>query len=418
MRNGGRTRSTMLKHYGAAAGIVGGITLLQFANTVLSVILPLSLALSGYSGTATGIVVSGYGMGFLVGCIVNPRLIREVGHIRAFAVLAAVCSVTSMIFAFSNFVLLWFVLRVAMGFCQAGLFTVVEGWLSAAAPSHARGGVLSFYLVATKVAIVGAQMLLAQIGAGSPAWFELAGAVFTLSLIPVALTRTPQPPPLRLEYLGPAAIYRLAPAGVAGCLASGLVNSAFLGLTPLYGTRLGLDARTTVWLLTAFQLGSFLFQWPLGRLSDQIDRRLVIAGCAIAVAILSVVTSLATAVPALLALYLLLGGTSLTFYAVAMAHASDFAQPDQMVGVSSSLLLSWAAGAAIGPTIAAPFMDLLGPRGLFLYTVFIATGLAAFVLWRMSRRASPRSKDGFVDIPASAPRLAEIDPRVLESPDA
>ena len=205
---------------------------------------------------------------------------------------------------------------------------------------------------------------------------------------------------------------------MAGCLASGLVNSAFLGLTPLYGTRLGLDARTTVWLLTAFQLGSFLFQWPLGRLSDQIDRRLVIAGCAIAVAILSVVTSLATAVPALLALYLLLGGTSLTFYAVAIAHASDFAQPDQMVGVSSSLLLSWAAGAAIGPTIAAPFMDLLGPRGLFLYTVLIAAGLASFVLWRMSRRASPRSKDGFVDIPTSAPRLAEIDPRVLGRPDA
>jgi MFS family permease len=408
----------MLKHYGAAAGIVGGITLLQFANTMLSVILPLSLALSGHSGTTTGLVVTGYGMGFLVGCIVNPRLIREVGHIRAFAVLAAICSVTSMIFALSNLVLLWFVLRVAMGFCQAGLFTVVEGWLSAAAPSHARGGVLSFYLVATKIAIVGAQVLLAQVGAGSPAWFEVAGAVFTLSLIPVALTRTPQPPPLRLQYLGPLAIYRLAPAGVAGCLASGLLNSALLGLTPLYGTRLGLDARTTVWLLTAFQLGSFLFQWPLGRLSDRMDRRLVIAGCAVAVASLSAVTALASTGPALLPLYLLLGGTSLTFYAVAMAHASDFAEPDQMVGVSSSLLLSWAAGAAVGPTIAAPFMDVLGPRGLFLYTVLVASGLTVFVLWRMSRRAPPRAKEGFVDISTTTPRLAEIDPRVPEHPGA
>lgn len=408
----------MLKHYGAAAGIVGGVTLLQFANTVLSVVLPLSLALSGYSGTATGLVVTGYGMGFLVGCIVNPRLIREVGHIRAFAVLAAICSVTSMIFALGNLVLLWFVLRVAMGFCQAGLFTVVEGWLNAAAPSQARGGVLSFYLAATKVAIVGAQTLLAQIGTGSPVWFEISGAIFTLSLIPVALTRTPQPPPLRLEYLGPLAICRLAPAGVAGCLASGLLNSAFLGLTPLYGTRIGLDARTTVWLLTAFQLGSFLFQWPLGRLSDRMDRRLVIAGCATAVAALSVITALASAGFWLLPLYLLLGGASLTFYAVAMAHASDFAEPDQMVGVTSSLLLSWAAGAAVGPTIAAPFMDMLGPRGLFLYTVLVATALALFVLWRMSRRAPPQAKDGFADISTTPPRLAEIDPRLPEHPDA
>ena len=124
----------MLKHYGAVAGIVGGVTLLQLANTLLSVVLPLTLALNGYSGTTAGLVVSGYGLGFLAGCIVTPRLIRDVGHIRAFAVLAAICSVTSMVFAVSQFVALWFFLRVAMGFCQAGLFTVVEGWLSAAAP--------------------------------------------------------------------------------------------------------------------------------------------------------------------------------------------------------------------------------------------------------------------------------------------
>ena len=408
----------MLSHYGAAAGIVGGITLLQFANTVLSVILPLTLALNGYSGTVTGLVVTGYGVGFLAGCVVNPRLIRDVGHIRAFAVLAAICSVTSMVFALSGLIALWVLLRIVMGFCQAGLFTVVEGWLSAAAPPHARGGVLSFYLVATKVAIVGAQVLLAQIGAGSPVWFEVAGAVFTLSLIPVALTRTPQPPPLRLEYLGPLALYRLAPAGVAGCLVSGLVNSALLGLTPLFGTRVGLDARTTVWLLTSFQLGSFLFQWPLGRLSDRMDRRLVIVGCASMVALLSVVTALIPAGLWLLGLYLLLGGTSLTFYAVAMAHASDFAEPDQMVGVSSSLLLAWAAGAALGPTVAAPFLDVLGPRGLFLYSGIVATGLAAFVLWRMSRRASPQAKEGFVESPAATPRGTEIDLRVPENPAA
>ena len=152
----------MLKHYGAVVGVVGGVTLLQFANTMLSVILPLQLALAGYSGTTAGLVVSGYGVGFLIGCLVTPRLIRDVGHIRAFAVLAALCSVTSMVFAASHLVPLWFVLRLLMGFCQAGLFTVVEGWLSAAAPAEARGGVLSFYLVSTKVAIVGGQLFIGQ----------------------------------------------------------------------------------------------------------------------------------------------------------------------------------------------------------------------------------------------------------------
>jgi MFS family permease len=307
-----------------------------------------------------------------------------------------------------------------MGFCQAGLFTVVEGWLSAAVPAQARGGILSFYLVATKVAIVGGQVLLGQLDSTSPLWFEIAGAVFTLSLIPVALTRTPQPPPARLEVLGPRALYRVAPAAVAGCVASGLANSALLGLTPIYGTRLGLEPRMVVWLLTAFQLGSFVCQWPLGRLSDRVDRRLVLVGCAVALALLSVAMALVTNGPWLLPLYFLLGGSALTFYAVAVAHAADFAAADQMVGVSSSLLLLWAAGAAIGPTIAAPFIDLLGPEGLFVYAFMVATGLAAFVVWRMTRRTAPsgEAKGGFVDLAATSPRLAEIDPRMPEHPAA
>ena len=410
----------MLKHYGAVAGIVGGVTLLQLANTLLSVVLPLTLALNGYSGTTAGLVVSGYGIGFLVGCILTPRLIRDVGQIRAFAVLAATCSVTSMVFAISEVVTLWFFLRVLMGFCQAGLFTVVEGWLSAAAPSRARGGVLSFYLVATKVAIVGGQMLLGQADTTSPIWFEVAGAVFTLSLIPVALTHTPQPPPSRLEILGPLAIYRIAPAAVAGCVASGLLNSALLGMTPIYGTRLGLEPRMVVWLLTAFQLGSFVSQWPLGRLSDRLDRRLVITGCVLMVAILSMATALAPADAWLLPLFFLLGGSTLTFYAVAVAHAADFAEPDQMLGVSSSLLLAWASGAAVGPSLAAPFIDLIGPKGLFIYTFLVASGLAAFVLWRMTRRAArpTEAKEGFVNLAATSPWLAEIDPRMPEHPAA
>ena len=410
----------MFRHYAAVVGIVGGITLLQFANTLLAVILPLTLALAGYSGTVTGLVVSGYGIGFLAGCLAAPRLIRDVGHIRAFAVLAAVCSVTSMVFAVNGYVALWLLLRIVMGFCQAGLFTVVEGWLSAAVPSGARGGVLSFYLVTTKIAIVGCQLLIGQVDTASPVWFEVAGAVFTLSLIPVALTRSPQPPPPRLEVLGPRELFRITPAAVAGCLTSGLLNSALLGLTPVYGTRLGLEPRMVVWLLTAFQLGSFVCQWPLGRLSDRYDRRFVLLGCVSTVALLSVLAALTDAGPWLLLWFFLLGGSALTFYALALAHAADYADADQMVGVSSSLLLVWAAGAAVGAFVAAPFIDLLGPQGLFLYTFLVATALAGFVLWRIARRTGPPPavKGGFVDRVATSPQLAEIDPRLPDQPTA
>jgi MFS family permease len=407
----------MPPHYGAVVGIIGGVTLLQLANTILAVALPLQLALAGFSGTTTGIVTTAYGLGFLAGCVVAHRLIRSVGHIRAFAVLAAVCSVLSMVFAASQLVWVWFGLRLVMGFCQAGLFTVVEGWLSAATPAKARGGVLSFYLVSTKVAIVGAQLVLGRVDATDLAWFDAASAVFTLSLVPVALTRTAQPPAPRLELLRPRDLYRVAPAAIVGCLCSGLLSSAVIGLTPVYGTRLGLSVELTVWLLTAIQLGSFFLQWPLGRLSDRIDRRSVIAGCALAVAALSLLIVLAQDQRwLLLALFFLWGGAALSFYAVAVAHASDFADVDQMVGVSSGSLLAWAVGAAIGPSLAAPLLDLVGPAGLFLYALAVSAGLALFVLYRMTRRSPlpPEAREGFVNLPATSPRLAEIDPRVPE----
>lgn len=410
----------MLKHYGAVVGIVGGVTLLQLANTIFAVILPLQLAVAGYSGTVAGMVATAYGVGFLAGCAVAHRLIRSVGHIRAFAVLAAVCAVVCMVFAASQLVVVWFVLRLAMGFCQAGLFTVVEGWLSAATPAQSRGGVLSFYLVSTKVAIVGTQLFLSHADTMALIWFNVAGAVFTLALIPVALTRTPQPPPPRLDLLGPRDLYRVAPAAVVGCMASGLLSSAVLGLTPLFGTELGLPVPFIVWLLSAIQLGSFVCQWPLGRLSDRVDRRWVIAGCATAVAVLSPLIALAGANQYwLLPLFFLYGASSLTFYAVAIAHGGDFAEPDQMVGVSGGSLLAWAVGAAIGPTAAAPFIDLLGSRGLFVYTFLVAAGLAGFVLWRMTRRPAlpPERRDGFVDLPTTT-ALTAIDPRMPERPSA
>jgi MFS family permease len=347
-------------------------------------------------------------------------LIREVRHIRAFAVLAASCSILSSLFAATDLVEVWLVLRLIMGFCQAGLFTVVEGWLSAATPAEARGRVLAFYLVATKIAIVGAQLALSQAGVPALGWFHLAGSVFVAALIPIALTRTAEPPPPRVRLLGLRQLFQLAPAAVAGCLGSGLLNSAVLGLTPVWGTRLGLSVALTVWLLTAIQLGSLTLQWPLGRLSDRIDRRGVIAGCAAAVAAVSLlILAAGDRGSLLLPLFFLWGGAALSFYAVAVAHAGDHAETDQMMGVSSTSLLAWATGSAVGPSLAAPCLDLLGPPGLFLYTASVAGGLALFVLWRMSRRAPvpPAAREGFVNLPATSLRLADIDPRVAERPD-
>jgi MFS family permease len=157
-------------------------------------------------------------------------------------------------------------------------------------------------------------------------------------------------------------------------------------------------------------------QWPLGWLSDRIDRRHVILGCAAAVAALSATLAMlgGTVGPtALVALFLAWGAFSMSFYGICVAHASDHASPEEMVRVSSSALFAWATGSSVGPTLAAPLLDALGPAGLFVYATTISTALAGFVAWRMTRRAPVpvEAREAFVNLPATSPRLADIDPR-------
>ncbi len=402
----------------AVAAILAGTACLQFANTLFGVLLPVRLELLGSPAWLVGIVTSAYGLGFLAGCRRIHALIRSVGHIRAFAALAALCCIFALTFVENEQPWLWATMRLAMGFCLAGLFITAEGWLNAVTPGHQRGRVLSVYLVGTKAANIAGQMLLAAGQLVASVWFVLAGGVFAFALVPVALTRAPQPPLPAVERMGLRALARLAPAAVAGTFVAGLVNGAVLGLVPLYGTRIGLPIAVTVTLLSLMQLGSLVLQWPLGWLSDRTDRRWVIVGCAGTVAVLSLLLPLADAGTGwqLFPLFFLWGGLALSFYGLCVAHAADHAEPEQMVAVSGSALFAWASGSAAGPMLAAPLIDLFGPAALFGYAATIEIALVLFVLWRILQRAPrpPEERAPFVNVPATSPAVGAIDPRAPE----
>ncbi len=406
----------MLKQYVAVGAIVGGASVLQLGNTLLAVLIPLQLNLAGVSAVVVGLVASSYGLGFLVGCFRAQSLIRSVGHIRAFAALAAICAIISLALSIGPDPRLWFALRFAFGFCVAGLFIVAEGWLNAATPRTERGRVIAFYLVSTKLAIVLGQLALAQGGTGGATFLMVASAAFSLSLVPIAMTSTHEPPPPRLVLMGFRELYRLAPAAIVGCIGSGLLNSAFQSMTPVYGADRGLSVAVIVILLSLPQIGSLLVQWPLGWLSDRIDRRLVIIGCTSFIALVSLVILLMAPrhAPSLGVLFLLWGASSYSVYGVCVAHAGDFAEPDQMVGVSSGALFAWAVGSMLGPSLAAPVMAVGGPGGLFAYTTAIALAVSLFSIWRMTRRRPVplEERTDFVNLPATSPALARIDPRV------
>jgi MFS family permease len=343
--------------------------------------------------------------------------VARVGHIRAFAAFAALATLAPLLHAISPAVLVWCALRVVTGLCFAGLYIVIESWLNGAATNENRGAVFSLYTVINLTVMAAGQLLVLT---GDPTGFELFSLIailIALAVIPVALSReaTPHQPEaarLRLRWL-----YETSPVGVVGCLCTGLANSAFWSLGPLFGTGSGLTVNATAVFMATVVIAAALAQWPLGYLSDRRDRRHVIllaGGVAIAASIALALTA-GTGTSTTIALAVLFGVGAIPLYALNVAHANDFAGHEDAVDISSGLLLVYSVGAVVGPLIAAPLMHAVGARGLFTYTAAIHVALLVFVALRMRHRETPppEERDSFVAVPRSSPVVLELDPRSM-----
>jgi MFS family permease len=390
--------------------ITAATTLLQGANGLLQALMPLRMQADGLSVSSIGIVAATYGLGFSAGCFLAPAFIRHVGHIRAFASLAAVATVVVLAMTQAHSTLAWALLRGLTGVTFACIFTVTDGWISARAVSSHRGRILSIYMICTKVALMISPL---GIGLGSiqaDGLFMLVSAILALSLLPISATTTEEPPAPRSVRIGVRSLLAAAPSAVVGSFAVGLVNGPVIAITPVFGVSIGLSQEKAAALLFALQAGSLVMQWPLGWLSDRMDRRYVIAGLAAGTCLVSLLIILASAQGAQMLVLLAFaawGGLALCIYSFCVAHACDIADPGQIVSTVGSLLFSWAVGVTIGPLFGAVAMDLMGPQGLFIYATAVSFAFAVFIVSRMWRRPRPPAKGGFIDLgPTSSPTVA------------
>jgi MFS family permease len=394
--------------------ITAGATLLQSANGLLQTLLPLRMQADGLSVTVIGVVAAAYGFGFTLGCFFAPAFIRHVGHIRAFASLAAVAAVVALMFTQAESVMAWAVLRALTGVTLAGLFTVIDSWISARATSSHRGRILSVYMIWTKVA-----MMLSPLGIGlgdirGDGLFMVVSAMMCLSLLPISATIAVEPPTPRIVRINAAELFVTAPSAIVGSFVVGLINGPVIAVAPVFGVGIGLSREQAAALLFALQGGSLLMQWPLGWLSDHFDRRYVIAGLAGGTSVVSLLIMWASvmAPPFFIILaFGLWGGLALCIYSVCVAHACDLVEPDRIVPTIGSLLASWAVGVTIGPVPGAIMMDWIGPGGLFIYAAAISFGLVTFIVVRIVSLKRPVSKGGFVDLTPTSPATAGLSPR-------
>ena len=404
---------------------IRGITALLFStviflmgNGLVGTLIPLRATLEGFSNIAIGALGAWYFAGFVAGCYGGPRLLARVGHIRSFAVASALTGVSIIMMPLWATQASWFVLRGVMGVCTAILFMAIESWLNDRATNETRGRILALYIgINLSALLIGQWMLLL----GQPASFELfsvSAILYCLCLVPIALTRLPAPQTPSVPQLNLGRIFRIAPVGAAGCLTVGLANGAFWTLAPVYAQALGFTTRELALFMSVCIAGGAIVQWPLGRLSDGMDRRWIIAATCTAAAACGVVLGSAgqilVAIPTLFYFVVFMfGAVALPLYSLSVAHANDRLPREDFVEASAGLLMINAATSIPGPILAASLMAAAGPNALFLFTALAhaAMGFYAFTRIRVREPAPAETRDVFTPAPQGSPAALPLDPR-------
>jgi MFS family permease len=393
------------------------VAILVTGNGLQWTLIPVRASILAFGSIEIGLLGSSYYLGFALGCVLGGHVIQRVGHIRAFTALTAIASTVVMIHTLTSSPLAWWGLRSVTGFCFAGLFLVIESWLNERASNENRGLVMGIYtMINLLVTIVGQMMLTLGDPADFPL-FALASILISLAAVPVALTAARPPARLVQSRLRPLKLYSRSPVGVIGVLLAGAATGAFWSLGPSYAIAYGADTSEVAIFMSITVLGGALVQWPIGRLSDSFDRRIVIVGlcavgvlAALALALVHVEERLVTAI-----LVAAFGASAMPLYAICAAHAFDHIEAQDTVETSSGLLLANGLGAIVGPIAAAWLMRPVGPGGLFLATAGAHLMLAGFAVWRIRMsRPVPRAQRSDFDLATTAPTMVALTPEERE----
>ncbi len=370
----------------------------------------------GFSVAMIGILTSGYYTGFLVGTYTVPKLTHRFGHIRTFAFCTALLAVVVLVQALTSVYAIWLVLRILQGLLLVGLYAIIESWLNAAAEPRHRSSVFAIYMMLNLGASAAAQQLLRLHGEGF-VLFCLVAILVCIASLPVVATPQSQPSIHGVPGVQVRRMFRLVPTALVSALISGLVLGAFWGLLPLYAAARGLGAGEVGTYMTVAIAGGVALQWPLGRLSDRIDRRLALALIA-AVAALAALANLALPSAGHIVAMLLVfafGGMSFAVYPIAVAHLVDYLRRDELLSGSSTVLLVNGIGSAVGPLAAGALMTLSRPEFLFGWFGVLDGVLAGYALYRfMRRKREVTSEDHFVPLVQTTAGALDLHP---DTPD-
>ena len=370
--------------------LLSGMTVLLTGLGLLSTLLGVRAQAAGMSSGTIGLIMAAYFAGFVIGTYWCPAIIRRVGHIRAFTAFAAVSAAVAIAHALWVEPWFWGGLRLIHGIMMVGLYMTMESWLNSTVDNSRRGSLFAVYVTLTLLAMSLGQFLL-MLGSGQGfVLFALVSMLFSLGLVPIALTHVSQPTPVETPTLHLRQLIGFSQLGTLGTLVAGLTSGAFWGLGAVFAKALNLPPFDIAAFMGVTIAGGALLQWPIGKFSDRFDRRTVMLSVCAVGALLASGISVATQLPLpiLLVLSFFYGGVAFTLYGISVAHMNDQIRVEDMLEASSGLLLIYGVGAVIGPMLGGQLMSRFGPASLFVYFAVALAALGLFGLHR-SRISEP-----------------------------
>lgn len=374
----------------SVSALLLSVALLIFGHGIQTTLLPLAADRYYFTSFEIGLVSSAYFFGMVLGCLGAPLVIMRAGHIRAFAALVSLMSAAAILHPVLINPYAWMAIRVISGFSLAGFYMIVESWLNETATNENRGTVMSIYIVILFGALMFGQISIATMNIADFVPFAIASVMVSLAVMPVSLTTSTQPAPITLVKFQPVKLYKNSPAAFVGVLFIGASQGALLTLSSLYGSQIGLSTKEAALYAAAIVAGGLVAQWPVGRLSDRLDRRLVLAGLGVATAVASFAIAFFSPSEFKLALTsaFLVGMFCQPLYSIAVAHAFDHAATEDFVATSSGMLLSFGIGSIAGPLIASGIMSFTGPSGLYIMIIGANVLMVAFIMTRVFTRVA------------------------------
>lgn len=377
----------MIRVFASSWPLFLGLLLLMIGNGVQGTLLGIRGGIEGFTTFQMSIVMSGYFVGFLFGSQIAPELIRRVGHVRVFAALGSLISAVMILYAALPDWMVWTFLRIVIGFSFSGVYVTAESWLNNTSTNETRGQTLSLYMIVQVVGIITAQGLINLADPAGYLLFVIPSVLVSLAFTPILLSASPAPVFGTAKRLSFKQLYDISPLGCVGMFLMGGVFAAMFGMAAVWGAQAGLSVRDISIFVAAIYGGGLIFQYPIGWLSDRMDRRqliMIVAAVGTVGTLVAVVFTPGFLV--LLGVAVVIGGVANPLYSLLLAYTNDYLQADDMAAASGGLMFINGVGAIVGPLAIGWLMSMIGPKGFFLYIAMLTGGLTLYAIWRMRRR--------------------------------